>query len=246
MLKNKNSVITGCLCGIEKKTLEVFAANGSNVWACALDYNEEFEKFCSDLEKKNNVWIKPIYFNLLNQDEIKSAVKEIMSDKKPIDALVNIAGMTEDAIFHMVSMETMKKIFQVNFFSQIYLTQMITKLMLRNNKGSVINISSISAIDGNYGQLSYSASKSAIIGASKTLSKELAPKGIRINVLAPGVIQTKMNENVPEEIINNHIKKMGIKRLGTADEVANTILFLASDKSSYITGQIIRIDGGIK
>jgi 3-oxoacyl-[acyl-carrier protein] reductase len=246
ILKNKNAIITGCIQGIGKATLEEFAKNGANVWACAMEYNSDFESFCNKLSNENNVWIKPVYFNLLKHDEIKAAIKIISSEKCNVDILVNIAGMTKDAITHMVTIEQMKLIFEINFFSQIYLTQFVTKLMVRQGHGSVINTSSISAIDGSYGQLSYSASKAALIGATKTLSKELASAGIRINAIAPGVIDTEMNKIVPDNIIHENIKKMKIKRLGKADEVAKTILFLASDLSNYITGQIIRIDGGIK
>ena len=246
ILNNKNAIITGCIQGIGKATLEEFAKNGANIWACALEYNDAFETYCKELSEEYNVWIKPVYFNLLNQDEIKIGLKQIASDKLPIDILVNIAGMTKDAITHMVTMEQMKLIFEINFFSQIYLTQFVTKLMIRQGYGSVVNTSSISAIDGSYGQLSYSSSKAALIGATKTLSKELASKGIRVNAIAPGVISTDMNKIVPDNIIQENIKKMKIKRLGNAHEVAKTILFLASDLSNYITGQIIRIDGGIK
>jgi 3-oxoacyl-[acyl-carrier protein] reductase len=246
ILNNKNAIITGCIQGIGKATLEEFAKNGANIWACALEYNEDFEAYCHKLSEENNIWIKPIYFNLLNQDEIKVGLKKIASDKLPVDILVNIAGMTKDAITHMVTMDQMKLIFEINFFSQIYLTQFVTKLMIRQGYGSVVNTSSISAIDGSYGQLSYSSSKAALIGATKTLSKELASKGVRVNAIAPGVISTDMNKIVPDNIIQENIKKMKIKRLGNADEVAKTILFLASDLSNYITGQIIRIDGGIK
>ena len=246
ILKNKNAIITGCIQGIGKATLEEFAINGANIWACALEYNEDFEAYCQKLSYENNIWVKPVYFNLLNQDEIKVSLKKIASDKLPIDILVNIAGMTKDAITHMVTMDQMKLIFEINFFSQIYLTQFVTKLMIRQGYGSVVNTSSISAIDGSYGQLSYSSSKAALIGATKTLSKELASKGVRVNAIAPGVISTDMNKIVPDSIIQENIKKMKIKRLGKADEVAKTILFLASDLSNYITGQIIRIDGGIK
>jgi 3-oxoacyl-[acyl-carrier protein] reductase len=246
ILKNKNAIITGCIQGIGKATLEEFAKNGANIWACALEYNEDFEAYCQKLSDENNIWVKPVYFNLLNQEEIKVGLKKIASDKLPIDILVNIAGMTKDAITHMVTMDQMKLIFEINFFSQIYLTQFVTKLMIRQGYGSVVNTSSISAIDGSYGQLSYSSSKAALIGATKTLSKELASKGVRVNAIAPGVISTDMNKIVPDSIIQENIKKMKIKRLGKADEVAKTILFLASDLSNYITGQIIRIDGGIK
>ena len=247
MLSGKNVVITGALHGIGKATLEYFAQNGANVWACALKPSVEFEEFCKELETKNSVWIKPIYFDLTNSDEIKAAVKSIQSTKQPIDALINIAGMAKDAIFHMVSMDTMKLVFEVNYFSQILFSQYITKLMLRNpNPSSVVFVSSISAIDGNAGQLAYGSSKAALIGAMKTMSKELASKGIRVNAIAPGVINTDMNKVVPQEIIDEKIKTMDIKRMGEASEVASVLAFLASDLSKHITGQVIRIDGGIK
>ena len=246
LLTGKNSVITGCLKGIGRSTLEIFAKSGSNIWACALSPDEEFDVFCRKLALENNVWIRPVYFDLLDQEQIKAALKLIATDKKPVDVLVNIAGMTKDALFHMIPIDQMKMIFEVNFFSQMYITQFITKLMLRQKSGSVINISSISALDGSYGQLSYSASKAALIGATKTLSAELAEKGIRVNALAPGVIGTDMVKLVPEETIQKHITQMKIKRLGNVEEVSKAILFLASDLSAYITGQVIRIDGGIK
>lgn len=247
MLTGKNAVITGTLQGIGKATLEYFVSNGANVWACAQRQDDAFEAYCKELEAKYGVWVKPVYFDLTDTDAIKAAVKTIQSDKQPVDALVNIAGMARDAIFHMVSMETMKLVFEVNFFSQIQFSQYITKLMLRNpNPSSVVFVSSISAIDGNAGQLAYGSSKAALIGAMKTMSKELASKGIRVNAIAPGVIDTDMNKVVPQEVIDEKIKTMDIKRLGKPSEVASTIAFLCSDLSRHITGQTIRIDGGIK
>ena len=247
MLAGKNAVITGTLQGIGKATLEYFVSNGANVWACAQRQDDAFEAYCKKLEAKYGVWVKPVYFDLTDADAIKAAVKTIQSDKQPVDALVNIAGMARDAIFHMVSMETMKLVFEVNFFSQIQFSQYITKLMLRNpNPSSVVFVSSISAIDGNAGQLAYGSSKAALIGAMKTMSKELASKGIRVNAIAPGVIDTDMNKVVPQEVIDEKIKTMDIKRLGKPSEVASTIAFLCSDLSRHITGQTIRIDGGIK
>jgi 3-oxoacyl-[acyl-carrier protein] reductase len=246
LLENKNAVITGCLQGIGKSTLEVFAKNGSNVWACAQRYDSEFEQYCKELGLANNVWIKPIYFDLLQSEQIKDAVKKIMSDKVSVDVLVNIAGMTRDAVFHMSSMDVVRQVFEVNFFSQMYLTQYLTKIMLRQKSGSVINVSSISALDGSAGQFGYSSSKAALIGATRTLSVELAPHNVRVNAVAPGVIATDMTKDLPIDVINGHIKHMDIKRLGFPEEVGNVILFLASDLSDYITGQVIRIDGGIR
>lgn len=247
MLSCKNVVITGALQGIGKATIEYFASNGANVWACALKPTYEFEAFCKELEEKYSVWIKPVYFDLTNSDEMKAAAKAIQTTKDSVDALINIAGITKDAIFHMVSVDTMKLVFEVNFFSQIQFSQYITKLMLRNpNPSSVVFVSSISAIDGNAGQLAYGSSKAALIGAMKTMSKELASKGIRVNAIAPGVIDTDMNKVVPQEVIDEKIKTMDIKRLGKPSEVASVLAFLASDLSKHITGQVIRIDGGIK
>jgi 3-oxoacyl-[acyl-carrier protein] reductase len=146
----------------------------------------------------------------------------------------------------MVSMDTLKTVFEVNFFSQIFFSQSITKLMLKNGKGSVVFVSSIAALDGNIGQLAYSSAKAALIGAMRTMSKELASKGIRVNAVAPGVIDTDMNKVVPAEVIMEKINQTDLKRLGYAEEVATTLAFLASNLSDHITGQVIRIDGGIK
>ena len=246
ILSGKNAVVTGTLQGIGKETLEYFAANGANVWACAQTASDEFESYCRELSQMYNVWITPVYFDLLNTDEIKAAVKSIQTTKLPVDILVNIAGVAKDALFHMVSMDVMKTVFEVNFFSQIYFSQFSTKLMLRNGKGSVIFVSSISALDGNVGQLAYSSSKAALIGAMRTMSKELASKGIRVNAIAPGVINTAMNKVVSADVIAEKVRQMDVKRLGEATEVASTIAFLASDLSDYITGQVVRVDGGIK
>ena len=247
MLEGKNIVITGAIQGIGRATVDYFARNHANVWACALQPTEEFEAHCAQLAQENGVWVKPVYFTLLDAEQIKAAVKEIMRDKQPVDGLVNIAGMTKDAIFHMVSMDDLHRVFEVNFFSQMLFTQSITKLMLRNpNKSSVVFVTSISAIDGNVGQLSYASSKAALIGAMKTLSKELASKGIRVNAIAPGVIDTDMNKVVPQEVLDEKLNVSDLKRIGQPDEVASTLAFLVSDLSTHITGQVIRIDGGIK
>jgi 3-oxoacyl-[acyl-carrier protein] reductase len=245
LLKGKNAVITGCLKGIGRATMELFAKNGANIWACCQFQDTDFNKCIDNLKKMYDVRITPLFFDLMEYEQIKTAVKRIMSTKEPVDVLVNVAGMTQDALFHMISMEQMKRVFEVNFFSQILLTQYITRLMLRHKSGSVINISSISGIDGNPGQLSYSASKAAIIGATKTLSTELAPSGIRVNAIAPGVIKTDMTKGLPDETFKRLMNKSSLKHLGLVDEVGNVIVFLASDLSSYITGQIIRVDGGI-
>jgi 3-oxoacyl-[acyl-carrier protein] reductase len=245
MLKGKTAVITGCLQGIGKKTMEVFAANGSDIFACAYQRTEEFEEYIKGLETKYQVMIKPIYFDLGDTEQIKRAVLEIRNEKRPIHILVNLAGITRDAMFQMVTMDQLKETFQVNFFSQIIFTQYIVKFMLQNKEGSIIFTSSITGMDGNVGQLAYGASKAALIAAMKTMSKELGPKGIRVNAIAPGVIKTPMTEVLPQQVIDQKLMKTDLGRIGSDEEAANLIMYLASDKSSYITGQTIRVDGGI-
>lgn len=245
MLRGKNAVLTGCLRGIGRSTLEEFARHGANIWACAQHHDPEFEASCKLLANRYDVWVQPVYFDLLDEAAIKSGVKEIFASKKRIDALVNIAGFTRDSLFHMTSFEQMRQVFEVNFFSQMVITQLITRAMIRQRTGSVVNVSSISALDGIAGQISYSASKAAIVGATKTLSRELAPSGIRVNAVAPGVIDTQMNASVPSAILEARIKALALPRLGRPHEVASAILFLASDYSAYMTGQVIRVDGGV-
>lgn len=246
MLKGKTAVITGCLQGIGRSTLDMFAANGANIFACCQFETDEFTKHITELNNKCGVEIVPIYFDMVNNDQIKEAAREIQKYKQNVDILVNIAGINRDAIFQMVTVEDMQITFQVNLFSQIIFSQYIVKLMLRaGNGGSIINISSISGIDGNPGQLAYASSKAAMIAATKTMAAELGEKKIRVNAIAPGVIETNMTKNLPKEAMDRQLDRSELKRKGTTDEVASSILFLASEMSEHITGQVLRVDGGI-
>jgi 3-oxoacyl-[acyl-carrier protein] reductase len=245
LLKGKTAVVTGCLQGIGRATLEIFARNGADVFACCQRENEDFAGYISSLSDSCGVSVTPVYFDLLDESAVKNGATVIQRTKKPIDILVNVAGVAIDSLFHMISMEQLKRTFAINFFSQILFTQYITRLMLKQGKGSVINISSISALDGNPGQLSYASSKAALVAATRTLSEELAPRGIRVNAVAPGVIDTAMTSAMPEEVKTRLISRSELKRLGLPQEVAGVILFLASDLSGFVTGQVIRVDGGI-
>lgn len=245
LLAGKNVVITGCLKGIGRETMELFAQNGANIWACAQAQHQDFESHIEKLANENGVTITPVYFDLSDQEQIKSGMKSIMFAKQKIDVLVNIAGLTYNALFHMTPMEKMKYVFEIDFFSQILVTQYITKLMVRQKFGNVINISSIAGIDGNPGQVAYSSCKAALIGATKTLAAELAEFNIRVNAIAPGVIKTDMTSNLAPDALKRLMKKCVLNRPGMPGEVANVLLFLASDMSTYITGQVLRVDGGI-
>ena len=245
LLKGKTAVITGCLRGIGRTTMDLFAENGANIFACAQMEDEEFSKHILELSEKYNVSITPVYFDLMNEDSIKASMKQILATKQPIDILVNIAGMTYNALFQMTSMSKMKDLFEIDFFSQMLISQSIVRPMLKQKSGSIINVASIAGIDGNAGQVAYSAAKAALIGATKTMALELGASGIRVNAVAPGVIDTDMTRPLSDEIKANLIAPAAIQRLGTKEEVANVLLYLGSDLSEYVTGQIIRIDGGM-
>ena len=246
LLKNKTAVITGCSKGIGKKILEIFSSNGATIFACTRNVNEEFKNHLEDLKKKFNNEIIPIQFNLNEESEIKKASNEILSSKKNIDILVNNAATIHSAIFQMTSMKKLKEIFEINFFSQTLFTQYILKSMIKNKSGSIVYISSSSALDGNEGRSAYSSTKSAIIAQAKVLSRELGAHNIRVNTIAPGLTNTDMmKDNTPAELIKEFKSRISLKRIANPEEIANVVLLLSSDLSSYITGQVIRVDGGM-
>ncbi len=247
MLRGKNIVITGCLQGIGKETLRVCAENGANVFACAYRNDDEFENYCSELAKNNGVEIIPVYFDMMDNNAVKEGARSIQQSKKEIHGLINIAGINRDALFSMVTYQDMLDTFQVNFFSQIVFSQYIVKMMQRyKTSGSIVFTSSISALDGNFGQTAYSSSKAALIGAMRTMALELGSYGIRVNAIAPGVIKTPMTDALDQSVIDEKITTMDLPRLGLASEVADLFAFLMSDLSEHISGQTIRIDGGIR
>tara|TARA_B100001057_G_scaffold467045_1_gene524778 strand:- start:4367 stop:5110 length:744 start_codon:yes stop_codon:yes gene_type:complete len=246
LLKNKTAIITGCNKGIGKEILKIFSENGAKVFACVRVIDEKFTAEITKLKNKNNSEIIPISFDLLNEDQIKDAAKKILSLSEKIDILVNNAGAIETALFQMTSSKKLKEIFEVNFFSQITLTQFILKSMIKNKSGSIINISSISGLDANVGRSAYSASKSALISQSKVLSREVGGYNVRVNCIAPGLVNTDMlNKNTSSEIIEKMIQNISLRRIANPIDIANVVLFLSSDLSKYITGQVIRVDGGI-
>lgn len=244
LLKGKNAVITGCMQGIGLKTMEVFAQEGANIWALCYAPTPELEQKMQELRDRCGVWIHPIYFDMSDEAAIKEGLKQVMADKQPVDALINVAGITHNALFHMTSMSDFHRVFQIDFFAQMQITQFITKLMLRKKSGSVVFVASDAAITGNAGQIAYSAAKGAIISAVKTLSAELANNGIRVNAVSPGVVDTAMTQALTEDQRAKLLFTADIKRLGRPEEVAQTMAYLASDLSSYITGQVIRVNGG--
>ena len=246
LLKNKNTVITGCNRGIGKKIVRVFAENGANIWACVREESGTFSKYIKNLEQKHSVSINPVYFDLSDEEQIKTGVKTIKETKEPVDILVNNAGAIFTALFQMTSMKKLKEMFEINYFSQMLLTQYISRIMMRQKSGSIINISSSAAIEGNEGRTGYASAKAAMIASTKVLAKELAPYNIRVNAVAPGLTQTEMMESsTPEDAVKETLNRICMKRVGQPEEIANSVLFLASDLSSYMTNQVLRVDGGM-
>lgn len=246
MFEGKNVVITGTSRGIGKQMLETFAANGANIWAHARKETEDFTEYINILKEKYNVIINPVYCDMANRDEVKDCVKQIKSLTNRVDILINNAGIAHGGLFQMTSTNEIRHVFDVNFFSIIEFTQMLLRLMTRHKNGSIINMASISGIDLNAGNCAYGTSKAALIAFTKTLSYELAPLGIRVNAIAPGLTDTDMAKLMEKKAGISMIKETAMGRLGKPQEITSLALFLASDEASFITGQVIRCDGGSK
>ena len=245
MLEGKTVMVTGTARGMGKAMVELFARNGANVIAHARTQTEAHEKMCSDLSKECGVSVVPIYFDLKDQEKIKEAVKTVKKLFPVIDGLVNNAGITNNSLFQMTSMDVVREQFEVNFFSPYLLTQYISKLMVRQGKGSIVNIASSAGQDGNSGKSAYGSSKAALICMTKCISEELAQSGVRANAICPGITETDMVSTMPDYVNEMQKQSACLGKNADVKDIANTAMFLLSDYSSYITGQAIRVDGGV-
>ncbi len=242
MLTNKVVLITGCSRGIGKEMMLLFAENGATVYANARKTG------CLDeiaAKHSGKGQIIPLYFDVRDDKKCKDAIVHIKKEQGCLDVLINNAGIMKDAYLGMIDYETIKEIFETNVYATIHMTQFAVRLMKKQQNGCIINMSSIVGVSGNAGQTVYSASKGAVATLTKTWAKELAEYKIRVNAIAPGKIDTDMYHSIGEDKVEEGIKEIGFKRLGTPREVANTALYLASDMGEYITGQIIGVNGGI-
>lgn len=244
-LEGKTALITGCNRGIGRSIMERFMQEGANIIACTRNIPPKLEAYYEDSCKRYSINIFPIKLDLSDEESIKIAMKEVQCLKQSIDVLINNAGIASGGLMLMTSISELKKVFQINYFSQVQITQYIAKMMLRKNRGSIILMSSVLGMDSRPGATSYGASKAAIALFAKTVAKELGKYNIRINAIAPNLVDTDMAHQMEQKSFDNMISGTALGRLATPEEIANMALFLASDESSYITGQTIRVDGGL-
>ena len=246
LLSNKTAVITGCNKGIGKSILEEFSKNGANIFACVRKLDNEFNLLIEELKKKYKNKIFPIEINLSEENSVKEGAKKILLSELNIDILINNAASISSSIFQMTSTTKYKELFDINFHSQVLLTQFMLKSMIKNKKGNIVFISSTSGIDGNEGRSAYVSTKAAIIGQAKVISREVGRHNIKVNTIAPGLTDTDMmQKNTPEKTIEEVVSKLSLQRVAAPKEIANVALFLSSNLSDYITGQVIRVDGGM-
>lgn len=241
---NKLAIITGGTRGIGKQIALTFAKEGYNI---AINYrteNEDLKNTKKEIEE-NNVKCFTFQGDVTNFKDCEQFVKQIVEEFGNIDVLVNNAGITRDTLLMRMKEEDFKQVIDTNLIGTFNVTKNVISYMMKARSGRIINISSVVGISGNAGQTNYSASKAGIIGFTKSLAKEVASRNITVNAVAPGFIETQMTDVLKDEIKEEIAKKIPLKRMGTPQDVANVVKFLASNDSSYITGQVINIDGGM-
>lgn len=244
LLENKTAIITGATRGIGRGIAEVFAKNGANV---AFTYSSSAEA-AKALEKDlaaHSIKAKGYQSNAADFDAAQELALKVIEDFGSIDILINNAGITKDNLLMRISEEDFDKVIEVNLKSVFNLTKAVIRPMMKQRSGSIINMSSVVGVKGNAGQANYAASKAGILGFTKSVALELGSRNIRCNAIAPGFIETEMTGVLPEETVKTWRDAIPLKRGGTPEDVANACVFLASDLSSYITGQTLHVDGGM-
>ena len=245
MLKDKTAVITGGARGIRKAIARVFCENGANVVLCYRSNHAEAEKTADEL-KEMGTEVRVLKGDVADPETAKRIAELIKTDfDKKVDILVNNAGITNDKLMMRMSDEDFTKVINANLNGAFYMMKELSALMVKKRSGSIINMASVSGLKGNPAQVNYSASKAGIVGMTLSAAKELGRRGIRVNAIAPGFIETDMTAVLTDEQKDNAAKNITLGRLGQPEDIANAALFLASGMSSYVTGQVISVDGGL-
>lgn len=244
LLRGKRALITGAGRGIGLAIAHQFAAQGAELWLGGRD-ESTMRRIATELNSEFGVPCQPLCFDVADPQAVKQAFQQLFTQTRQLDALVNNAGVLEEALLGMVNQAQLEKTFSHNTFSVIYCSQYAARLMQRCGGGSIINVASLMGRVGAAGLSGYAGSKAAVIGITHSLAKELAASQIRVNAIAPGFIDTDMAHTIPDEKFAERVASIAMGRIGTPDEVASVALFLASDQSRYVTGQVIGVDGGM-
>ena len=244
LLDGKTAIITGGSRGIGKAIVEIFVKQGANV-AFTYSSSSDAAKAIENKLSTKNVKVKSYKSDASSFEEAQLLAASVLEEFGSIDILVNNAGITKDNLLMRMSEEDFDRVIQVNLKSVFNMTKAVQRTMLKQRKGSIINMSSVIGVKGNAGQSNYAASKAGIIGFTKSMAIELGSRNIRSNAIAPGFIVTEMTEELGEETIKQYFDAIPLKRGGSPEEIANTCVFLGSDMSSYLTGQVLNVDGGM-
>lgn len=244
LLKGKTALITGASKGIGAATAHLFASEGANLILVARS-PELLKLQKKEIEQTYEVDVNLFEADVADHNQVKAMFGEISRDKKEIDIVVNNAGVMLDAALLMLKADVLRQNIEVNLYGTMYVTQAAVKSLIRRRGGSIINLTSIVGVRGSAGQSAYAAAKSGVIGFTKSMSKELAALNIRVNAIAPGFIETELVAALPEQVREKTLSAIGMKRAGKPEDVAKVALFLASDLSEYVTGQVIGVDGGM-
>lgn len=238
--KNKIIVVTGGNKGIGKGIVDLFIQNGARVYVLGRSVNDD-----SELIEDKTINIINLKVDISNYEDIQTTFAKIISAEKRIDVLVNNAGITKDNLLLRLNESDWDNVIDINLKGAFNTIKAVVKQMMSQRYGKIVNVGSIVGQTGNAGQINYSASKSGLIGLTKSVAKELASRNVYANLVAPGFIQTDMTDKLNEEQIKSYSESIPLKRLGKAEDVANLVMFLSSDYSNYITGQVINVDGGL-
>lgn len=238
--------ITGADGGIGREITKKFAAEGATMILTSIADTPVFNDFVANLKEDYKVEVYPFCFDLSDEEAIKAALKDIKALKLKINVLINNAGMPHLAILPFTKMADVKKVFQVNYFAQLQITQSLLSIIVKDGSGVILNAASIAGIDGDMGNAVYGATKASMILFTKVLSKELAASKIRVNAVAPGLTSTPFADAMGDKAKASMEQISSMNRLATPQEIANAYFFLASDEASFINGQVLRVDGGVK
>ncbi len=244
MLKGKNAVVTGASRGIGREIALTLAKNGANVVVNYRNYNDEIKDLIKSIEEKG-VKAVAVKCDVSNFKEVEELISKAKEELGSVDILVNNAGITKDGLLMRMKEADFESVLDVNLKGVFNTTKVVTPIMMKQRAGKIINISSVVGLIGNAGQCNYAASKAGVIGFSKSIARELAPRGVNVNVVAPGYIDTDMTNGLSDKVKEMILQTIPMKKMGSTEDVANLVLFLSSSLSDYITGQVINVDGGM-